>query len=344
MSNFGSKTNLLIVGATGQLGIKITHQASFIEQYNVRALVRPTSDTRDLLLPGIEIARGDLRSKKSLEAACKGIDIVIATATVVFPKGTANFTKDEERGYANLLAACQLHKVRQIIFISVAVPFEPEYLRWSLTYRMKSHCENIIRTSGLTYTFLRCTPFMDDYFAIIGSRIPLFDEPAATLNRSRGVTRLIRKVLGRSIDYFGFAIIPGKSTQRHAFVAVSDVSSFVLASIDNPQAKNKEIMVSGPEALSWIDIAAIYTDFLKRPVRIIELSRHLLFGLTILFRPISHILSNQLSILWIIAVTDTDSHKINAELFGITLTSARAYLENKVTVFQHSKLRKKNES
>jgi uncharacterized protein YbjT (DUF2867 family) len=323
-------TKVLVVGATGQLGARIVNRMSQRCDRTVRALVRPSSKADGLFGSNVEIIRGDLRDKDSLIRACEGIDVVVATATVVFPKGRYSFHDDEKVGYQNLIDVCTQCGVKQIFFMSLSIPFRPEYLQSSQTFRMKAWVESLLAASGLGYTVLRCSPFMDDYFALIGSRIPLVGEKAATLNRVSGMTRALRQKFGNSVEKYGLAVVPGPADNRHTFVAIEDVVSYVDAMTGNPEAYRKTFDVGGPAAMSWHDVADLYAALLRRRVVVRSLPLPLLRFFIWAARPFSEALSNQTSILWVLGKSETnfDSGKLSRQ-FGVKLTSASAYLEEK---------------
>lgn len=58
-------------------------------------LVRPSTDARHLRGEHVELARGDLRDAPSVEAACAGVDVIIATANTVVPRGRYSFAADQ---------------------------------------------------------------------------------------------------------------------------------------------------------------------------------------------------------------------------------------------------------
>jgi len=323
-------TKVLVVGATGQLGARIVNRMSRRNDRAVRALVRPSSEAGSLFESNVEISCGDLRDKQSLIRACEGVDVVVATATVVFPKGRYSFHDDEKVGYQNLIDACAQCGVKQFIFISLSIPFRQEYLRRSLTFRMKAWVESRLEASRLSYTVLKCSPFMDDYFALIGSRIPLQGEKAATLNRARGMTRALRQKFGDSVEKYGLAVVPGPADNRHTFVAIEDVVSYVDAMTANPEAYRKTYDVGGPAALSWKDVGGLYATLLNRPIAVRSLPLPLLRFFIWAAKPFSEALSNQTSILWVLGKSETnfDSGKLSRQ-FGVRLTSARTYLEGK---------------
>ncbi len=184
---------VLVVGATGQLGTAVVDRLRKTGQ-RVRALVRPGS-TREFAAEGVELACGDLREPESLVAACQGMATVVATANAVVPRGKPTFAEVEDTGYANLIDACKAENVRRIVFMSV-VP--TPYDKSVTTFRLKREIEEKIQGSGLAYSIFRGDFFMDDWFALMGSTIPLrgakaADAAAAVLVR-QGVHALRRDV------------------------------------------------------------------------------------------------------------------------------------------------------
>ncbi|MBB3228878.1 NADH dehydrogenase [Luteibacter sp. Sphag1AF] len=321
---------VLVVGATGQLGSLLVESLASAGTHAVRALVRPHAQAKRLFGDAVAQYVGDLRDAPSLARACAGVDVVIATATVVFPKGKYSFAQDEGQGYRNLIDACKAAGVRRIVFVSLCVPFESRYVDLSATYRMKAHVEGLLASSGVPHTVLRCAPFMDDYFALIGSRVPLLGEKAATLDRSRGMTRWMRRMLGESIDRWSFALVPGSAARRHAFVALSDVAAFAIAAMGRDDGESHTLDVTGPRALSWHDVGSLFAERYQRPIRVFAIPVPVLRLAVWLTRPFSEALANQMSILWILGQCDTEVDKrFSAISYGVALTDARTYLARK---------------
>lgn len=321
----------LIVGATGQLGSQLMKlRKRFMPSTHVKGLIRSQANHVELACPPENLLFGDLTDKQSLLRACQGIDTVIATATVIFPKNGSHFEQDERQGYANLIAACEATGVKQLIFISIAVPFTAEFMQYAKTYELKKWCEDRLIQSPVKHTILRCSPFMDDYFALIGSQIPLKNEQHATLNRASGLTRFVRNRIARSIENHGLAWVPGNPDHKHAFIAVADVAKFCIQVCGNSDFYNKTIYVGGKESLSWKEICHIYANLLQRKVQPISLPAALLKMLHLVMKPFSESTANQLGVLWILATTETlrASHWSDC-IPASELMSATQYLEGK---------------
>lgn len=321
--------HVLVVGATGQLGADAVRQLCEAGRFRVRALVRPGSRAAHLDRPDVERVTGDLKDPDSLRRACAGIDVVVATATVVFPRRGDTFAADEEQGYRNLINACSGAGVKRFVYTSLATPLTRAHCDLCATYRAKALVEGLLERSSLGYSILRCGPFMDDYFALIGSRIPLRGEPSATLARSRGLARAFRSLCGSTIDRWGLAVVPGPPSRRHAFVAVADVAARIVKAVER-DCTREIVPLGGPEALSWSDVAALYGRLLGRPVRTLAIPCVLirwLGRLGRLGRLGSEAFANQMAILQILAENDT-GHL--AERVDAGPTTAHGYLASKL--------------
>ncbi|MGC4122665.1 MAG: NAD-dependent epimerase/dehydratase family protein [Myxococcales bacterium] len=109
---------VLVAGASGYLG---GHLAAFLVRrgYQVRALVRPTSDTSRLQAPGIELRHGDLTDTASLVAAMKGVRAVFNCAAKISDWGPKEaFLAINRDGAANLVAAAQQAGVERLVHFS----------------------------------------------------------------------------------------------------------------------------------------------------------------------------------------------------------------------------------
>jgi uncharacterized protein YbjT (DUF2867 family) len=106
---------ILIVGATGQLGTRIT-RALLAEGHPVLVLVREGSDDTALRTAGAGVARGDLRDRASLDEACSGTTTVVSTANSARRGGddTVETVDQRYRRCQISRAAAQRHVVRQL--------------------------------------------------------------------------------------------------------------------------------------------------------------------------------------------------------------------------------------
>lgn len=108
----------LVTGATGFIGSHLVEMLGD-RGWQVRALVRTTSDTVRLERLGAELARGDVRDRDSIAAALKGCDVVFHSAALVGEWGAPrDFFDINVTGMKNLIEAADETGVRRIIDVS----------------------------------------------------------------------------------------------------------------------------------------------------------------------------------------------------------------------------------
>ncbi len=108
---------ILVTGATGKVGSRLAKRLAERGDH-VRALVRDTKKAGDLERAGIELAKGDLLDAGSLEAAVRGVEVVVHCAA--FFRGAtpeeAHATNDV--GTQHLARAAIAAKVTRFVFTS----------------------------------------------------------------------------------------------------------------------------------------------------------------------------------------------------------------------------------
>ncbi len=319
---------ILVVGATGQLGTAVIDRLAAAGQ-PVRALVRPSSP-REFADEGVELAFGDLRDVESLVAACQGIGTVVATANAVVPRGPGGFDEVEGTGYDNLLDACKAQGVGRIVFMSVFVTPRDASVT---TFRLKRRIEERIKASGLAHSIFRGAPFMDDWFALMGSSIPLRGAKAATLRRPFWFAKGFLAMVGTSIERRGIALVPGNGATRHAFVALDDVAAILTAAATNPGADNLVENLGGPQVLSWGEAVAIFGGVVGRRLKAIHTPAGVYRVLADVLEPLSPAAGNLMAMSWLCALceSDFDSRPL-AERFGVRLQTAEEFLRAKAAL------------
>jgi NADH dehydrogenase len=222
---------ILVAGATGFLGREICRRL-VAAGHGVRALVRPTSDptARDALRDfGARIVEGDLRDRASLDAACRDASVVVSTATTTRTRQPGDSIEATDRdGQLNLVEAARDAGVERFVFVSYSgqIP-EADPLT-----RAKRTVERRLRESGMTYTILRPSIFMDVWL----SPFMGFDYPNAR------------------------ATVYGTGENPISWVSLGDVAEVAARSVDDRAAANAVIEFGGPEPLSPLDAVRVFEE------------------------------------------------------------------------------------
>jgi NADH dehydrogenase len=229
----------LIVGATGLLGGEICRRLRAANK-SVRALVRPTADkakVENLKTLGAELVSGDLKDRASLDRTCEGVSAVISSANSVISRQTGDSIQTVDlEGQKNLIDAAREAGVGHFIFVSYSRNLD---IDCPLT-RAKRAVEEHLKQSGLGFTILRPAAFMEIWLSpAVG-----FDFPNAK------------------------ARVFGSGQSKISFISFPDVAQFAALALDHPQAKNSTIELGGPEALSHLEIIAVFEELTGRKFEI----------------------------------------------------------------------------
>lgn len=226
---------VLIVGATGSLGGSIT-QMLLAEGKPVRILARARSNYTPLTNVGARAVLGDLKERASLDAACRGVHVVITTANSALRGGADNPQTVDLEGNRNLIDAAKAAGVRQFVFVSamVADPRSPVPF-----LAAKGKTEEYLVGSGIPYTILAPNAFMDFWIAVYIGLPALKGQPVT---------------------------IVGEGNRKHSFIACDDVARFTLGSIDKLEAMNRKLFLGGPEPITLRDAVAAYERALDKSI------------------------------------------------------------------------------
>jgi len=229
----------LVVGATGMVGSEVCRRLAAAGR-PVRALVRATSDpakVEALQEYGAQIVEGDLCDRGSLDAACQGVDAVIATASAMpfcYEAGVNDIQTVDTDGLTHLIDAAKSAGVSHFVYTSFTMDNEFP-LR-----NAKRAVEQRLMDSGLTYTILRPSYFMEVWLSpAVG-----FDYPNAK------------------------AQVYGTGENPLSLISFQDVAGFAVASLDNPAARNTILEIGGPEALSQLQVVKLFEELSGRPFEV----------------------------------------------------------------------------
>jgi NADH dehydrogenase len=207
---------ILVAGATGYLGTEICRLLRERDT-DVRALVRRTSDAdkvERLRALGVELVLGDLKDPRSLDAACQHVDTVISTASSTISRQPDDSIQRVDRdGQIALVDAAVSNGVERYLFVSFSGNLDLECALQSA----KRTVERAVRESGMTYTILRPSFFIEVWLS-----------PAFGFDVEHGTARIF-----------------GTGNQRMSWISLSDVARFTVECIDHPAARNAVFELGG---------------------------------------------------------------------------------------------------
>ena len=233
MSN-SNNPSILVAGATGYLGSEICRQL-IAKNKKVKGLMRVTSDpgkVAQLKDSGVEIIEGDLKDKSSLENALHGVSTVISTVSSTLSRQQGDSIQSvDDQGQINLIDAAVNAGASHFVYVSFC-SFADQFPLQTAKRTVEKH----LAESGLSYTILKPTYFMEVWLSpALG-----FDYPNAK------------------------ATVYGEGKNRISWIAIKDVASFVVASVDNPGARNISIELGGPGALSPLEAVNVFETVLGK--------------------------------------------------------------------------------
>jgi len=253
---------ILIVGASGRLGGAVAKR--LLEQGKaVRLMTRNPSNLIHLKQQGAEVVSGDLRNPASLQIACQGVEQVLAAAHALIGKGENNPQTVDYAGNRQLIDAARAAGVRHFVFMSIlgASPDAPVKF-----FRIKYHAEEYLRASGLGFTIIRSSAFMDLWAQLIGQ--PILEQGKTT--------------------------IFGRGNNPINFVAVEDVARFVCIAFENSRTHNEVIEVGGPENLTMNQVAEIFERVSGRQAKKRHIPLPMMRAMSIAMKPVNPALSRQI--------------------------------------------------
>jgi uncharacterized protein YbjT (DUF2867 family) len=318
---------ILVVGATGQLGLAVVRRLRDLDG-DVSALVRPSTDPATVATTGARIVPGDLRDPGSLRSVCDGVDTVVATANTIVPRRGERADFDAiARGYEALGRTARAAGVARFLFVSV-----PRELigHGAADFDAKGRIEDRLRAGGPPLTVVRPSPFMELWLPWLGSRLPMRGVKQATVERGFWFARLAAAIGQRSLDRFGIALLPGKGTARHAFIAADDVADTLVAAATAGGETAEELRLGGPQVLSWRDVADVYGRVVGIRVRTIRQPTVPYRALALATRRVSPAVSQNLAAQTLLATIDTAYQPDDARrLLDREPTSVEAFLSER---------------
>jgi uncharacterized protein YbjT (DUF2867 family) len=220
---------ILITGATGTVGSEVVKRLA-AEGVQVRAVTRDPGKANIIRLPQVEVVKGDFEDADSIRQACTGVDraFLLTNSTQRAEEQQTTFTRiAQQSGVRHIVKLSQLH----------ADASSPgRFLRYHAAG------EAAIRTSGLTFTFLRPNLYMQ-----------------GLLN--------FRPSIQQKSAFFAAA-----GNARISAVDVRDVADVAVAALTGSQHDNKIYSLTGPEGLTFAEMAHQLSRAVGRTITFVDVS------------------------------------------------------------------------
>ncbi len=140
---------ILVTGATGNIGSEVVKLLS-AQGEKIRALVRDPGKARKLELPGVELVKGDLSDRPSLDAAAKGVDALF----LLGPAGP-----DQVAQQHNALEAAKAAGIKRVVKLSAVGAQKGSKIQLGDWH---GQTEDELKKSGLSWTILQPHSFLQN--------------------------------------------------------------------------------------------------------------------------------------------------------------------------------------
>ena len=221
---------ILVVGATGVLGTEVVRVLK-AAGHPVRALVRETAPPEkraQLEALGARLVAADLKDRKSLDAACKGISTIVSTASATLSRQEGDSIESvDEVGHLSLIQAAEDEHVEHFVFVS----FPETGMDFALE-RAKRAVEARLRTATPTFTVIQPAFFIETWLSAYFGFDP-----------AHGTARLL-----------------GNGDGKVSWVSLQDAARFVAAAAEGGRYAGQVITLGGPDPLSQRDVIAIFEE------------------------------------------------------------------------------------
>jgi len=253
---------ILIAGGTGTLGTEVVRLLT-ARGLEVRILTRDPARAEHERGELVEIVSGDVQDARAVERATAGAQTVISAIQGFGGATPAGPQAVDRRGNTNLIQAAKEGETDHFILLSIqgAVPDHPMEL-----IRMKYLAEQELKASGLTWTIIRPTAYMETWGTLIG-------EPLLKTGRTR---------------------IFGSGNNPINFVSAHDVARFVELAVVDPAMRDEVVEVGGPENLSMEQVAQTFEAVTGKKGKASHVPLAMMRLMSVIMRPVNPTLARQI--------------------------------------------------
>ncbi|HEX9112821.1 MAG TPA: complex I NDUFA9 subunit family protein [Nitrospirota bacterium] len=218
---------ILVTGGTGFVGSHLIRRMRK-NDLPVRAVARDPDRAAWLRDLGVEVVRGDIDDKASLETAAAGAERVVHLVGIIQETARSTFQSVHVEGTRNLLEAARKAGVRPFLHQS-ALGTRPGAR--SVYHRTKWEAEELVRASGIPFTILR-----------------------PSLIYGPGDQFSIR--LSEMIRMSPVLPVIGSGRSRVQPIFIDDVTACILQAVTSDCCYNEIYEIGGPEQMTYEEVAS----------------------------------------------------------------------------------------
>jgi uncharacterized protein YbjT (DUF2867 family) len=253
---------ILIAGGTGLLGTQLVRLLT-AQGLSLRVLTRDPNKPQQLSGENVGIVIGAVQNRSAIEQAVAGASVVISAIQGFSGTGDSNPRTVDLLGNSALIQAAWQAGVERFILVSVhgAAADHPIEL-----FRMKYAAEQAVQASGLSWTIIRPTAYMETW-------IRLIEEPLV----KTGITR----IFGRGVNPINF-------------VSASDVAQFVARAAQETSMQGEHVEVGGTHNLTMRQLAQTIMSATKISGKVNAVPLPMMRLMAVLMRPLNATLARQI--------------------------------------------------
>jgi uncharacterized protein YbjT (DUF2867 family) len=218
---------IVVAGGTGTLGTRLVPRLAG-QGLAVRVLTRDPARAQHLAGRGIEVTRGDVRDPASLAGALRDADTVISAIHGFAGPGRVSPATVDRAGKAHLIdAADRTGAAFVLVSLVGAAPDHPIG-----RFQAKYAAEQALRASGISWTIVRATAFMETW----------------------------GKIMEQSLQASGKILVFGRGNNPVNFVSATDVAALVSHAVVTRGLRSQFLELGGPDNLTFDQVASLLQE------------------------------------------------------------------------------------
>jgi uncharacterized protein YbjT (DUF2867 family) len=230
---------IVVAGGTGRLGTLIVRRLAG-DDVEVRVVTRDADRASHLAAIATEIVVGDVRDRASIDAAVQGATTVVSAVHGFAGPGRVTPASVDRAGNANLVDAAARVGADVVLMSTVGASADSSME----LFRAKYDAEQHLRASGVGWTIVRATAFVELWAEIMSK-----------------------------------PIVFGRGENPINFVSVHDVASVVERAVTETRLRGKVLEVGGPQNVTFNELAVMLQELRGRSGKVRHVPRPLLRAL-----------------------------------------------------------------